>query len=208
MTSIRTVTLEVDDLATADRFYSAWGLEKYVRLRASDAPTHGFRGFTLSVTMPQPADVDRLVDAAVRAGASLVKPASKSFWGYGGSLRALDGTVWTVASSAKKNTAPATGAIESFVLLLGVEDVKAAKRFYVDKGMTVQRSFGGKYAEFDASPITVALNPRKLVAKNAGVDVEGGGSHRLVINGDLGSFTDPDGYVWENDGSTTEGSAA
>ncbi|HEY6739270.1 MAG TPA: glyoxalase [Actinopolymorphaceae bacterium] len=207
MTAIRSVTLEVDDITTADRFYAAWGLDKYVRLRASDAPSSGFRGFTLSVTMPQPSDVDMLVQAGIDAEATLLKPATKSFWGYGGALQAPDGTVWTVASSAKKDTGPATGKIESFVLLLGVADVKASKRFYVDKGLAVKRSFGGKYAEFDLpdSPVTLALNPRKLAAKNAGVPVEGSGSHRLVINGDVGPFTDPDGFVWE--ATAEEGSA-
>lgn len=202
MTSIQSVTLEVDDLTTADRFYTAWGLEKYVRLRASDAPTSGFRGFTLSVTMPQPTDVDNLVQAAVDAGASVRKPAAKSFWGYGGAVQAPDGTVWTVASSSKKDTGPATGRFESVVLLLGASDVKASKRFYVDKGLAVQKSFGGKYVEFDLpdSPIAFGLNPPRLLAKNAGVSAEGSGSHRLIVHSDIGSFTDPDGFVWEATG--------
>ncbi|WP_331766045.1 hypothetical protein [Embleya sp. NBC_00896] len=47
MTSIASVTLDVADVAAADRFYTAaFGLGTQIRLRASEAPTTGFRGFT------------------------------------------------------------------------------------------------------------------------------------------------------------------
>ena len=53
MTSIESVTLEVPDPTAADRFYTAaFGLGPQLRLRASEAPTTGFRGFTLSLTCP------------------------------------------------------------------------------------------------------------------------------------------------------------
>lgn len=49
MTSIESVTLEVADPADAGQFYTtAFGLGSELHLRASDAPTAGFRGFTLS----------------------------------------------------------------------------------------------------------------------------------------------------------------
>jgi hypothetical protein len=35
------------------------------------------------------------------------------------------------------------------------------------------------------------------LAKDAGVPLEGSGSHRLAIGGDAGSFTDPDWFEWE-----------
>lgn len=198
MTNIETITLEVDDLAGAERFYDALGVGDRVRLRASDAPTSGFRGFTPSLVCAQPADVDHFVKAALHAGATETKPAAKSLWGYGGAFRAPDGTDWTIASSSKKDTGPATGEFESFVLLLGVTDVKASKQFYVERGLTVGKSFGGKYVEFEGTgPIGFGLNKRKDLAKNAGVDPEGTGSHRLVVNGTAGSFTDPDGFVWD-----------
>jgi catechol 2,3-dioxygenase-like lactoylglutathione lyase family enzyme len=56
MTSLEYVTLEVDDLAAAERFYAAaFGLGPRVRLRASEPPTSGFRAFTLSlVVSPRP----------------------------------------------------------------------------------------------------------------------------------------------------------
>ncbi len=63
-------------------------------------------------------------------------------WGYGGVVRAPDGTIWKVATSAKKDTGPATRQIDQFVLLLGVADVAASKRFYVDRGLAVAKSFG------------------------------------------------------------------
>lgn len=37
-----------------------------VRVRASDAPTTGFRGFTLSLIVSQPSTVSSLIDAAGR----------------------------------------------------------------------------------------------------------------------------------------------
>jgi predicted lactoylglutathione lyase len=202
MASIDSITLEVSDVPAAERFYAALGTDSGLRLRPSDAPTSGFRGFTLSLTAPQPADVNSLMDRAVDAGATVLKPAEKSLWGYGGAVLAPDGTAWTFASSSKKDTGPPTGEVEAFVLLLGVSDVKASKQFYVDRGLTVAKSFGGKYAEFDpaGSPVTLGLNTRKALAKNAGLPPDGEGSHRLVISGDAGPFTDPDGFVWEAPG--------
>src|SRR4051794_39294943 len=98
MTSIDSITLEVADPAAAQRFYTtAFGLGPELRLRASDAPTSGFRGFTLSLTVSQPATVSALFDAAVDAGATPLKPAAKSLWGFGGVLQAPDGTIWKVA---------------------------------------------------------------------------------------------------------------
>ena len=41
--------------------------------------------------------------------------------------------------------------VDAVVLLMGVEDVKASKQFYVDRGLTVAKSLGGKYVEFDAT---------------------------------------------------------
>lgn len=199
MTSIDAITLEVADVTAANRFYTASGLDTQVRLRACEAPTTGFRGFTLSVTVAQPADVDSLIGTALDTGASPLKPTAKSFWGYGGAVQAPDGTIWTVASSAKKDTGPATGQIDAIVLLLGVTDVKASKRFYLDQGLTVNKSFGGKYVEFDTPPsqVTLALYGRRHLAKNTGVSADGTGSHRLTISTDTAPFTDLDGFTWQ-----------
>ena len=199
MTSIASVTLEVADPAAADRFYSAaFDLGDRLRLRASEEPTSGFRGFTLSLVVSQPADVDALHDAAVQAGATTLKPAAKSLWGYGGVVQAPDGTIWQLASSSKKNTGPATRQVDEFVLLLGVEDVKASKQFYVEHGLAVGKSFGSKYVEFatGTGPVKLALYKRRGLAKVAGVSPDGTGSHRLSIGSDAGPFTDPDGFAW------------
>ena len=199
MTSIENITLEVADPKAAETFYAAFGLGAQVNVRASDAPTAGFRGFTLSITVSQPANVDAFIDAAVAAGATAVKPAAKSLWGYGGVIQAPDGTIWKVATSSKKNTAPAAREIDSIVLLIGAADVAASKQFYVDRGLTVGKSFGRKYVEFDtgSSPVKLALYGHRALAKDAGVAPDGTGSHRITIGGNAGAFTDPDGFAWE-----------
>ncbi|MEU7007567.1 glyoxalase [Streptomyces sp. NPDC046332] len=199
MNSIDTITLEVADTTAAERFYTALGLADRISLRASDAPTTGFRGFSLSLTVSQPADVRAFVDAALEAGATALKPASKSFWGYGGVVRAPDGTIWKIATSAKKDTGPATRHIEQIVLLLGATDVAESKQFYVEQGLTVAKSFGRKYVEFAAGsgPFKLALYGRRALAKDVGVPIDGTGSHRVVLSGGSRAFTDPDGFTWE-----------
>ncbi len=109
------------------------------------------------------------------------------------------GAIFFVATSAKKDTGPATREIDDFVVLLGVDNVKATKQFYLDRGLSVAKSFGSKYVEFDApsSAFKLALYGRRAAAKDAGVAPEGSGSHRIVIGGDIGSFADPDGFAWE-----------
>ncbi|MGJ5833628.1 glyoxalase [Streptomyces ossamyceticus] len=199
-TSLASVTLEVADVDVARRFYTAFGVDAYVRLRASEAPSTGFRGFTLALTVSGPATVDGFVAAAVDAGATVLKPAAKSLWGYGGVIQAPDGTIWKIATSARKDTGPATREIDEVVLLLGVEDVKATKQFYVDRGLTVAKSFGGKYAEFasgGSGPVKLALYKRRGLAKDLGVPADGAGSHRVVLGGTADTFTDPDGFAWE-----------
>jgi uncharacterized glyoxalase superfamily protein PhnB len=200
--AITSVILEVPDPAAAGAFcHAAFGLGGQVRFRASQAPTSGFRGFTLSLVVSQPSTVDALVGAALDAGATTIKPVKKGLWGYGGVVCAPDGTIWKIATSAKKDTGPATRQIDDIVLLLGVEDVAATKQFYVEQGLTVARGFGSKYVEFTApaSHIKMALYKRRALAKDAGVPPEGTGSHRITITSDAGTFTDPDGFAWEAD---------
>lgn len=201
VTSIDAITLEVADPAAAARFYSAaFGLDPaQVRLRASEAPTTGFRGFTLSLVVSQPGNVDALITAALDAGATAVKPAAKSLWGYGGVVQAPDGTLWKIATSKKKDSAPAAREFDELVLLIGVANVKASKEFYVGQGLAVGRSFGSKYVEFDTGngAVKLALYKRAALAKDAGVPADGTGSHRLALATDAGPFSDPDGFVWE-----------
>jgi predicted lactoylglutathione lyase len=198
-TSLTSVVLEVADPAASHRFYAALGVEAYVSARAGGAPATGFRGFTLGITVAGPAAVDAFAAAAVAAGATVLKPATTSLWGYGCVVQDPDGTIWKIATSARKDTGPATREIEYLVLLLGVEDVKATRKFYVEHGLTVAKSFGGKYAEFTAEgPLKLSLYKRRGLAKDLGVPAEGSGSHRIVLTGAAGApFTDPDGFAWE-----------
>ncbi|MDQ0574329.1 glyoxalase [Agromyces albus] len=198
MNNIDSITLEVADTTAAERFYNAaFGLGDLLRMRASDAPTTGFRGYTLSLIVAQPSTVSTLIDSAVAAGATTLKPVEKSMWGYGGVVQGPDGAIWKVATSAKKDTGPVTRQVDQVVLLLGAEDVGASKRFYVERGLTVGKSFGS-YVDFamSSSPVSLGLYKRRALAKDAGVPPEGSGSRRLLINSSRESFTDPDGFVW------------
>jgi hypothetical protein len=199
MSSTEFITLEVPDPAEASAFYAAFGLNGKLRLRASEAPTDGFRGFTVSLVVSQPANVDALVGAALDAGAAPLKPVKKSFWGYGGVVQAPDGAIWKVATPSKKNTGPATREIDEVVLLLGSTDVAESRQFYVDHGLEVAKSFGRRYVQFagPSSKVKLALYGRSALAKDAGVSPDGNGSHRITIGSDAGPFTDPDGFEWE-----------
>jgi len=199
MTTAQSVILHVPELAAAEAFYNALGVGDRIQLRESNEPTTGFRGYTLSLVVAQPNIVDAFVDAALAAGATDLKPVKKSLWGYGGVVQAPDGSIWKIATSSKKNNGPATRTIDSLVLLLGAEDVKASKQYYLDHGLEVSKSFGRKYVEFTSAPgnVTLALYGRRALAKDAGLSPEGTGSHRLTIAGASEPFTDPDGFAWE-----------
>jgi uncharacterized glyoxalase superfamily protein PhnB len=198
ISTITSITIEAADPEAAARFYrDAFGLDRQVRTVASDAATSGFRAFTLSLVVAQPANVQALFSAAIDAGATQLKPMEKSLWGFGGVVQAPDGAIWNLATSNKKDTGPATKEFEHLVLLLGAEDVSASKRFYTARGLAVGKSFGS-YVDFATgeSPIGLGLYKRRALAKQAGVDAEGTGSHRIRINSDGGAFIDPDGFVW------------
>jgi len=58
----------------------------------------GFQGFTLAHNVDSPEEVDRTLAEAVEAGAELVKPGQKVFWGgYSGYFKDPDGFYWEVA---------------------------------------------------------------------------------------------------------------
>ncbi|ULE34966.1 glyoxalase [Mycobacterium sp. IDR2000157661] len=197
MTSIESVTLEASDPVATDAFHkAAFGRDLPVKTRAPETPASGFRGFTLSLVVPQPATVDAFVGAALEAGAAELKRPRKSLWGYGGAICGPDGTIWTVASSSKRNRGPDTGRIDDFVLQLGVDDVAESRKFYVERGLAVAKSFGRRYVQFDSGPITLALYGRRALAKTVDVSPDGAASHGITINGPLGTFTDPDGFRW------------
>ncbi len=58
----------------------------------------GFPGFALSHNVGSPGEVDRTLQQAVDAGATLVKPGQEVFWGgYSGYFADPDGFLWEVA---------------------------------------------------------------------------------------------------------------
>lgn len=200
MVHIDHLVVEAPSTAVDEDFYAdALGLESVVRVRAADVSPdadHAPGAFTLSLVLAQPAAVDRLVAAARLAGATELKPTKRSLWGYGGVVRAPDGTICSIASSSKKSLAAASDRIESVVLQLGVADVAASKEFYAGHGLEVAKSFGRKYVEFDTGPVTLTLVKRAALAKVVGIPVERFGVARLMIAGGLEAVTDPDGFRW------------
>ncbi len=58
----------------------------------------GFHGFTLAHNESSPEDVDTTLMEAEAAGATIIKPGQKVFWGgYSGYFADLDGYYWEVA---------------------------------------------------------------------------------------------------------------
>ena len=58
----------------------------------------GFSGIVLAHNVASDADVDHVLAEAVEAGARLLKPGQKVFWGgYSGYFADLDGRLWEVA---------------------------------------------------------------------------------------------------------------
>lgn len=201
-TAIESVVLEAADPAAAEAFYEeAFGLGDRVQVRqASAEPSSGFRAFTLSLVVAQPSVVDSYINSAKAAGATVIKDPKKSMWGYGGVVQAPDGAIWKVATSTKKDKGATVRAVDELVLLLGADDVKESKRFYEEHGLTVDKSFGSKYVQFDGNggAVKLALYGRRALAKDAGVEPAGSGAHRLaILTGDTAPFTDPDGFTWE-----------
>ncbi len=58
----------------------------------------GFPGFALAHNVASDSEVDQVIEQAVSAGAALVKPPQKVFWGgYSGYFKDPDGFLWEVA---------------------------------------------------------------------------------------------------------------
>lgn len=120
---ISMITLGVSDLEVSVRFYEqglglprmdsppevafftlngSWlglyGRESLAEDAGILAEGSGFAGFTIAHNVDSEAAVDELMEQAVVAGAKLVKPAQKVFWGgYSGYFADPDGYLWEVA---------------------------------------------------------------------------------------------------------------
>jgi predicted lactoylglutathione lyase len=116
------VTLGVDDLARARRFYERLGwrgqeLEETVFFQAggmavvlwarhkvaddagiNDTGADGFGGMTLAQNVRSRAEVDEILAAAVEAGARVTQAPRETFYGgYAGFFTDPDGHVWEIA---------------------------------------------------------------------------------------------------------------
>lgn len=120
---ISMITLGVKDLARAVSFYeqglglprmasppevafftlngtwlALFGRESLAEDAGVSATGSGFSGFSLAHNVASEAEVDVLIQQAVSAGATLVKPAQTVFWGgYSGYFADPDGYLWEVA---------------------------------------------------------------------------------------------------------------
>lgn len=78
--------------------WSAAELAADAGLPAPGAPPGAFRGVALAMNLASEADVDAALDAAAAAGATLLKPGTKTDWGgYSGYFADPDGHAWEVA---------------------------------------------------------------------------------------------------------------
>ena len=116
------VTLGVTDLARARRFYEALGwttgaepdddvvffqaggmiLALWDRAQLAEdsgvTDTGGWGGVTLAYNVGSPAEVDRVIDEAERAGATIARRGAETFWGgYSGAFVDPEGHPWEVA---------------------------------------------------------------------------------------------------------------
>ena len=116
------ITIGVDDLAAARRFYEAlgwrckeveetvfvqaggsavvlWGREKLAAdAGVEDTKADGFGGIALAQNVRSAAEVDGVMAAAAAAGATITKPAAETFYGgYAGYFADLDGHLWEIA---------------------------------------------------------------------------------------------------------------
>jgi len=119
---ISILTIAVDDLQRATRFYEALGLKRHQGItdgvaffqmggailglfpRASAEEDAGIRfgegvsRIYLAYNTRSDAEVDEVLAAAERAGGRIVKPAGRAFWGgWYGYFADPDGSLWEVA---------------------------------------------------------------------------------------------------------------
>jgi hypothetical protein len=89
---------EVAFFELAGTWLGLYGWDKLAEDALTPAEGNGFRGVTLAHNVKSKAEVEAVLDQAVRAGATLVKAAQDVFWGgYSGYFADPDGHLWEVA---------------------------------------------------------------------------------------------------------------
>lgn len=120
---ISMITLGVKDVAKAAAFYrdglgfpqmesppsvafftlngtwlGLYGYDDLAEDAAVAAEGSGFNGFALAHNVHSEAEVDQVMAEAEAAGATVTKPAQKTFWGgYSGYIKDPDGHLWEIA---------------------------------------------------------------------------------------------------------------
>ena len=85
-------------LSTPGMLLGLYPREKLAEDATVPSDGSGFPGFTLAHNVASPELVDQTLDEAVAAGAQLVKPGQKVFWGgYSGYFKDPSGFLWEVA---------------------------------------------------------------------------------------------------------------
>lgn len=75
-----------------------YGREALAKDAQVSAEGEGFAGFALAHNLASEAEVDAQLEQARAAGATIVKPAQKVFWGgYSGYFKDPDGHLWEIA---------------------------------------------------------------------------------------------------------------
>ncbi len=89
---------EIVFFAMGSVVFALYPREKLAEDATVDAQGSGFTGITLAYNAKNQAEVDEVLRTAQAAGAKIVKPAQKVFWGgYSGYFADPDGYLWEVA---------------------------------------------------------------------------------------------------------------
>lgn len=118
------ITLGVSDVARAKQFYveglgwrpssvsnddiifiqlngmalALWSRDALAQDAGVSSKSDGFMGFALAYNVREKPDVEAILNQAVHAGGTLVKPAHETFWGgFSGYFKDPDGFLWEVA---------------------------------------------------------------------------------------------------------------
>jgi uncharacterized protein len=157
------------------------------------APTTGFRAFTLSYILESAEDVDQVLDRLARHGGRVSKPPRNAVWGYSAYVTDPSGYLWKIASSkrrpllGRKEAATSNGhAInpQEVPITIGVADMKRTRDFYEQGlGLPIKKAFGSKFVMFsgEAGTSDLGVYKREALAKDAAVQPEGDGFHGFTI---------------------------